>query len=665
MNKLVNEKSLYLLQHANNPVNWYPWSQEAFDIAKNNNKPIILSIGYSACHWCHVMAQESFEDSETADIMNKYFINIKVDKEERPDLDKVYQMSQSIITGKTGGWPLTIFMSPDKFPFFAGTYFPNEQRYGLPSFKDILKRVNEFYTTQQKDIEAQNITITEIFQNLSKKNKDNEIINLELINRTKLDLINNIDKIHGGFGSAPKFPQTYSLLFLLNSINDDNDAIEATSHTLHRMCLSGIFDQLDGGFFRYSVDELWMIPHFEKMLYDNGPLITLLSKAYKVTSNPIFLKRVIQTSNWIINEMQDKNGGIYSTIDADSEHVEGKYYVWEEKELKSILSHDEFELIKNSYFVDERPNFEGKYHFHVTQESEKFFLKNEKKIKEINKKLLETRNKRIAPNTDKKILVSWNALAIIGLIDAYKITGDNKFFSAAVKCFNFIKKTLWDGNQLYACFNAKPCFKGYLDDYAFLLKANLELLKIEWDSDNFYFAKNLADILIKDFQNHKDGGFYFTSIHHEELIYRPQTYMDESLPAGNSIAIESLSELGFLEGNQQYIESSKKALISASDSVQRSNTAHASLLAASVSLLVFKKFIIIRCLHENIEKYRKKFFDLPEMIFYFIDNEDKDIPQSLVEKKPLGDFTAYICEGFKCLEPIKSSDELFQELSKK
>ena len=665
MNSLSKEKSLYLLQHASNPVDWYPWCDEAFEIASKNNKPILLSIGYSACHWCHVMAQESFEDSKTAEIMNKYFINIKVDKEERPDLDKVYQMSQSIITGKTGGWPLTIFMSPNKFPFFAGTYFPNEQRYGLPSFKDILKRVNEFYATRQKDIEDQNITITEIFQNLSKKNKDNEIINLELINRTKIDLINSIDKMHGGFGSAPKFPQTYNLLFLLNSITDDNDSLKSTFHTLNRMCLSGIFDHLDGGFFRYSIDDLWMIPHFEKMLYDNGPLVTLLSKAYQMTSNPIFLKRINQTSNWIVNEMQDESGGIYSTIDADSEHVEGKYYIWEKKELKSILNDDEFEVIKNSYFVDDKPNFEDKYHFHVTQECEKFFLKNEKKIKEINEKLLKIRNKRIAPNTDKKILVSWNALAIIGLIDAYKITENDKFFSAAVKCFNFIKKTLWDGNQLYACFNEKPCFKGYLDDYAFLLKANLELLKIEWNSDNFYFAKNLADILIKDFQNHKDGGFYFTSTHHEKLIYRPQTYMDESLPAGNSIAIESLSELGFLEGNQEYIEYSKKALLSASDSVQKSNTAHASLLLASKNLLVFKKFIIIRCSRENIENYRKKVFNLSEMSFYFIGDKDNDIPQSLIDKKPLGDFTAYVCEGFNCLEPIKSFDALIQELSKK
>ncbi|MED5430506.1 MAG: thioredoxin domain-containing protein [Pseudomonadota bacterium] len=664
MNKLVNEKSLYLLQHADNPVNWYPWTQEAFEIAKNNNKPIILSIGYSACHWCHVMAQESFEDSETAEIMNKYFVNIKVDKEERPDLDKVYQMSQTIITGKTGGWPLTIFMSPDKFPFFAGTYFPNEQKYGLPSFKDVLKRVNEFYSSQQKDIKSQNMTISEIFQNLNKRNDYDEQINLELLDKTRLDLLNSIDKVHGGFGSAPKFPQSYSLLFLLNSNINNEESFQYVLHTLNRMCLSGIFDHLEGGFFRYSVDELWMIPHFEKMLYDNGPLISVLCKASKLTSNKLFLKRAVQTSDWIINKMQDKNGGIYSTIDADSEHVEGKYYVWDEKELKSSLDNDEFEFIKNSYFVDSRSNFEGKFHFHITKDAEDFFLKNEKRIAVITKKLLTIRNKRIPPNTDKKILVSWNALAIIGLLDTYKLTDDDRFLLAAKKCFDFIKQKLWDGTKLYACFNEKPCFQAYLDDYAYLLKANLELLKIEWSSENLYFSNKLANILIKNFQNHETGGFYFTSIDHEELIYRPQTYMDESMPAGNSIAIEALSELGFLVGNQEYIDASEKTLISASNSVQRSNTAHASLLNASMNLLEFKKFVIIRCSHERIKEYRKEILNFEEIIFYFIDNEESDIPKSLIEKKPLGNFTAYICEGFKCLSPIRDFDDLCKELTK-
>ena len=375
MNKLSTEKSLYLQQHADNPVNWFPWSEEPFDIAKKNDMPIILSVGYSACHWCHVMAQESFEDIETAELMNKYFVNIKVDKEERPDLDKIYQLSQAIITGKAGGWPLTIFMSPNKIPFFAGTYFPNEQKYGLPSFKEILERVNEFYKTKKNDIAEQNIKIARIFQDLGRKTDNKETIDQTFINQIKLELISSIDKIHGGFGSAPKFPQTYNLSFILNCANkNDKEDLENISNTIERMCLGGIFDQVEGGFFRYSVDDLWMIPHFEKMLYDNGPLIELLCKTYRLTLNPIFLKRIKQTSNWLINKMQDKNGGFYSSIDADSEHVEGKYYVWKKEELKSILNDEDFEIIEKSYFVNGKPNFEDKYHFHVTKESKNYFL---------------------------------------------------------------------------------------------------------------------------------------------------------------------------------------------------------------------------------------------------------------------------------------------------
>ncbi|MEC9206220.1 MAG: thioredoxin domain-containing protein [Pseudomonadota bacterium] len=666
MNKLATEKSLYLKQHADNPVNWFPWSDEAFDMAKKNDMPIMLSVGYSACHWCHVMAQESFEDMETAKLLNKYFINIKVDKEERPDLDKVYQLSQAIITGRTGGWPLTIFMSPNKIPFFAGTYFPNEQKYGLPSFKEILERVNDFYRKQKNDIEEQNIKISKIFQDLNRKTNDRETIDQTFINKIQSDLISNIDKIHGGFGSAPKFPQTYNLSFILNCINkSDKENLENISNTVERMCLGGIFDQLEGGFFRYSVDDVWMIPHFEKMLYDNGPLIELLCKIYRMTSNPIFLKRLKQTSNWLINKMQDEVGGFYSSIDADSEHVEGKYYVWEREELESILDNEEFKIVEKSYFVNNKPNFEGKYHFHITKESKKDFFENETKIDVINGKLNKIRNKRVAPNIDKKFLVSWNALAIIGLINAYKLTGETSFFKSANECFHFIKKNLWKNRKLFACFNEGPCFEGYLDDYAFLLKATLELLKAEWNTENFYFAQELADVIIKDFQDYENGGFYFTSKNHEELIYRPQTFTDESLPSGNSLAIDSLIELGFLEGKNEYIDVAEKAILSASDSLRRSGPSHASLLIATMNIVVPKRIIIIRCPKAKIEDYKKTIFLLKKdhSNCFFINNEESDMPKELSSKKSIDSFTAYICEGFKCLTPINDFQILLKELS--
>lgn len=666
MNKLKNEKSSYLLQHAENPVDWYAWSDEAFNKAKQEDKPIILSIGYSACHWCHVMAHESFEDESTANIMNQSFINIKLDKEERPDIDKIYQMAQTIITGKTGGWPLTIFMTPKGFPFFAGTYFPNEEKFGLPSFKEILKRVSDFYKNQRKDIDAQNLQISNIFKSLNKQTESKNIINKEIIDKTKKDLLASFDRVHGGFGSAPKFPHSTNINFLLKCINkDDKELFKYLSLTLDRMCFSGIYDHLEGGFFRYSVDELWMIPHFEKMLYDNGPMIDVLCNGYRKIKNPILLTKIKDTCEWLIKTMQDNSGGFFSTIDADSEHVEGKYYVWSIEELKSILNDTEFELIKKTYFVYDKPNFEGKYHFHIIKNNENYYKENIKDIEKINKKLLVIRDKRIKPNTDKKILVSWNALAIIGLLNAYKLTNDMKYFTSARKCFNFIKDNMWVDEKLYACFHDNPCFDAYLDDFAFLAKSCIEFLKINWNEDDFSFLKELSDNISKNFEDKVNGGFYFTSINHEELIYRPKTYMDESLPSGNSIATEVFLELSALTGNNVYLDIADKSFKSASDSIMRSSSSHCSLLSASLDIVSSKKTIIIRCNEDNIDDYKRRIFSLTNIVdsFYFIKNNEKNLSKEMQDKKSIGDFTAYICQDFVCSNPINNFDELYDILS--
>jgi uncharacterized protein YyaL (SSP411 family) len=505
MNRLKNEKSEYLLQHADNPVDWYPWSKEAFDTAEKENKPIMLSIGYSACHWCHVMAHESFEDDGTAELMNANFINIKLDKEERPDLDKIYQMSQTIITGKTGGWPLTVFMTPAKFPFFAGTYFPDTERHGLPGFKDILLRVMDFYKNQRDDISKQNIQIKNIFETLNKTKETKNIINKDLLDDVISELISSIDKVHGGFGSAPKFPHVNNLDFLIKTtetINRNNsEVLELIDLTLTRMTCAGIYDHLKGGFFRYSVDELWMIPHFEKMLYDNGPMIDILCNAYKVTENPLYLDKINQTCQWAIEEMQDKQGGFYSTIDADSEHVEGKFYVWTDEELKDILNTDELKLFKEIFVVYDKPNFEGKYHLHVTKTNQESYINNKKSADLICTKLLKIRNGRVRPETDKKILVSWNSLLMLGLINAYKVTGNYNYYDSAKKCFDFIKNYMYVNDKLYACYHDKPCFNAYLDDYAFLSKACIEFLKTDWNEKDFNFLESLTNTLLDNFQD--------------------------------------------------------------------------------------------------------------------------------------------------------------------
>ena len=644
MNRLKKEKSDYLLQHADNPVDWYPWSDEAFLIAEQEDKPVMLSIGYSACHWCHVMAHESFEDDATAEIMNKNFINIKLDKEERPDLDKIYQMSQTIITGKTGGWPLTVFMTPKKFPFFAGTYFPNTERHGLPSFKDILIRVNDFYIDQKRDIELQNIQIKNIFNNLNKSKESKNIINDDLMEKVKNELLASMDKVHGGFGSAPKFPHINNLEFLIKTLKkQDKDVLDAINLTLSRMCCSGIFDHLKGGFFRYSVDELWMIPHFEKMLYDNGPMISILANAFRKTGNKMYLNKLSQTCDWLLAEMQSNDGGYYSTIDADSEGIEGKFYVWSDDDLKNILNKEEIDVFKKMFVVYDRPNFDGKYHLHVTKTNESYYLENIDIANKICKKLLHKRDERIRPGTDKKVLVSWNALVIEGMINAYKVTENKDYLISARKSFDFIKNNMWQDGKLYACYHDKACFNAYLDDYAFLSRACLEILKIEWDNSYFDFLIKTTDVLINDFQDKENGGFYFTSDNHEELIYRPKSYMDESLPSGNSIAIGALMELYELTGLTKYIEAVENAINSAHDSLNRSNSSHSSLLLVAPRTDSSKRLIIIRCEESNLSDNQNLINKLDTLNdnIYFITNNITSALLLFFINKPYGFFLTF------------------------
>jgi len=663
MNKLKFEKSSYLLQHADNPVNWYPWSEEAFKDSVKENKPILLSIGYSACHWCHVMAHESFENDETAKIMNDNFINIKLDKEERPDLDKIYQISQTIITGKSGGWPLTIFMTPDKFPFFAGTYFPPEEKFGLPSFKDILIRVLDFYKTGKKDIELQNTQLNTIFKNITETKNLKYVINKELLEKVQRELLSSIDKVHGGFGSAPKFPNISNLDFLIKLSSKKNNT-QYIELTLNRMCISGIFDHLKGGFFRYSVDELWMIPHFEKMLYDNGPMISLLCNGYKLLKNNLYLDAINKTCDWLISEMQNEDGGFYSTIDADSENSEGKYYVWQEEELKTILDEKEYDVFKKVFVIYNRPNFENKYHLHVSKENENNYKKNNKLIKIISDKLLTERSKRIKPSIDKKILVSWNSLTISGLIAAYKLTNNELYYKSAKKSYTFIKEKMWKNHTLYACYHDTPQFDGYLDDYAFLAKACLDLLRIDWNNDEYIFLIQLVDKVLNDFQDKKNGGFYFSSINQKDLIYRPKSFMDESMPSGNSIMTSVLLEIYELTGEKKYLEAMDNTFKAASDSIERSNVSHCSLYMNTNTPLTSKRVIIIKCNENDSHGYKNEMYKIEGFrdCIYFLNCDENSPIESINIKKCFGKFTAYICENNVCSEPIKDFNSLQKRL---
>ena len=666
MNRLKTEKSAYLLQHAENPVNWYPWCDEAFVKASKEDKPILLSIGYSACHWCHVMAHESFEDDETAKIMNTKFINIKLDKEERPDLDKIYQTSQTIITGKTGGWPLTVFMTPSKIPFFAGTYFPNIEKHGLPSFKDILTRVSDFYKDQKKDIELQNIQLSNIFKNLNQNNVSKNLIDKDFLLNIQTELVESLDNVHGGFGSAPKFPHTTNLIFLCKSCDKNNkEIINAIDLTVSRMCYGGIYDHVKGGFFRYSVDELWMIPHFEKMLYDNGPMLELLSNIYKLNKNNLYIQRIEETCEWLLDDMQDNNGGFYSTIDADSEGSEGKFYIWSEEEITTILNKEEQKYFKDIYSVYDKPNFEGKYHLHITKNNQVSYIENYKITKVIRKKLLEARNTRKHPGVDKKILASWNSLLIIGLLSAFEITNNEKYYHSAKKCFDFIKNEMFVDGKLYSCYHDEPCFDGYLDDYALLSKASIQLLKIYWSEEIFNFLIKLTNYVIKNFYDNENGGFYFTSSNHEELIYRPKSYMDDSLPAGNSIMVEVLHQLYELTGNKDYSDIINSTIESMHDSLKRSSFSHCSLYVAVPNSMIEKKLVIIRVSPKKVNMYRKKLSEMSLLNdnIYIIEKDIKVSAELISNKKDKNEFTAYVCKNHVCLDTINSFNELCKVLS--
>ena len=504
-NLLNKETSPYLLQHKDNPVNWYPWSEEAFKKAKSENKPVLLSVGYAACHWCHVMAHESFEDEETAKLMNREFINIKLDREERPDLDSIYQNALALL-GQQGGWPLTMFLSSNKKPFWGGTYFPKEPKYGMPAFKDVLTSIAKSYASDQDAI-IKNQTL--IFKALSKLDTSNPIeTNIEkFIVAAENNIIENCDLRHGGLNGAPKFPQLFIYDFLLNLYQQDQDEkkLNIITSTLDNICSGGIFDHVAGGISRYSVDELWLVPHFEKMLYDNAQLLLLLNKFYITTHQSAYKQKAEQIANWIISEMQDKDGGYYAALDADSEGVEGKFYIWSYVELKNILK-DDLKFFCSIFNVTEEGNWEGNIvlsrykQLHINEEEEA-------RVQILLDKLAQYRKKRIKPQLDDKILVDWNGLTIEAMAYTGKVLNNNKYLKSAERAFSFIFDKMFVQNKLYHsnCMGINKHL-GMLDDYVHLTKAALMLY--ETTSKYYYLEQSilLTKCIVNYFFN-KDGGF--------------------------------------------------------------------------------------------------------------------------------------------------------------
>ncbi|MDI9819833.1 MULTISPECIES: thioredoxin domain-containing protein [unclassified Legionella] len=655
-NHLIHEKSPYLQQHAHNPVQWHPWGKMALEKSKKDNKPILLSIGYAACHWCHVMAHESFEDEETAILMNKLFINIKVDKEERPDLDKIYQTAHHLLNRQSGGWPLTIFLTPDLTPFFSGTYFPPEDRYQLPGFKKILKLIAEFYHHHPREIKQQSIEIKRILQ---QQNQLTTAITGQSIENALIALERQHDKKYGGFQGAPKFPQASKLEFLLKN------ATSLALSTLKHMAKGGIYDQLMGGFYRYSVDEKWNIPHFEKMLYDNGQLLTLYALAYQQSPEPLFKKITTETANWVTEQMQSSEGGYYSSLDADSEGEEGKFYRWLKSEVRSLLTPEEYAVIHSYFGLDEPPNFEHHWHLYVAESlqliSQKLNIsldKTQQLVLSSKKKLLAARNQRLQPYRDEKILTSWNALMIKGMLLAGNSLNEKRFLSSGQQAILFIKQKLWNGQHLFASYkDGQAYLLAYLDDYAFLLDAIITSLEITWDSELLAFAVKLADTVLNEFPDNRSGGFFFTAKDHEKLLYRPKLMIDEAIPAGNGVIVRVFLTLSYLLGDTRYLEAAEKTLQVASSHLIHYPEEHCSLLSGLNYYLRPPPFIIIRGNREKIKTWQENIKTINNHTFT-IPNDITDLPDLLARKTDKGDCYAYLCQGLQCSEIIKDIDKL-------
>jgi len=718
-NQLSQETSPYLQQHADNPVDWHAWNPDTLRLAREQDKPILLSIGYSACHWCHVMAHESFEDINVAAVMNEHFINIKVDREERPDLDQIYQTAHHMLTRRNGGWPLTMFLSPDGTPFFGGTYFPKEARYNLPAFPELLERVAEVYHDQRDELAAQGEQIIAALAGmLPEPGRSDVALNEQPLSLAVKQHLENLDPVNGGFGGAPKFlhPAELDLLLRRSRATNDAQAAQAVHFTLQQMAQGGLYDQLGGGFCRYSVDERWDIPHFEKMLYDNGLLLGLYCDAWQSSQNPLFARVVEQTAAWVLREMQSPlpnplpqrtplsnslpqagertnekgnlespgeganeslreigvHRGYYSSLDADSEHEEGKFYVWQRDEIRQLLSDDEYALVEPYYGLDQPANFENHdWNLRVSTPPGQLVkdlglspaLATERLLS-AQKKLFAARELRVRPGRDEKILGAWNGLMITGMARAARVFDRPDWLHSAQQAMDFVRNTLWrDGKLLATCKDGKAHLNAYLDDHAFLLNALLELLQAGYRSADLAFALQLGDALLERFEDRQNGGFFFTSHDHEVLIQRNKVGPDNATPSGNGIAAQALLRLSLLSGESKYAEAAERCLKLFFPALQQAAGYHSSLCMALAEYLQPSSLLVLRGTIKDTSAWqgalRTRY--LPSVMTIMLTDDVAGLPDVLA--KPHGErTTAWLCHGTQCLPPITDLDELLKQL---
>ena len=663
-NELARETSPYLLQHAHNPVDWHPWNAEALRLAQEQDRPILLSIGYSACHWCHVMAHESFEDPATAEVMNRLFVNIKVDREERPDLDRIYQAAHSLLLQRPGGWPLTLFLTPgDLVPFFGGTYFPPRSRYGLPGFRDLLERVAAYYRDNPDEIRQQNRRMTAALAAVAAPGEARPPASLALdVARRQLGA--QFDPVHGGFGRAPKFPQPAALERLLRhwhrSGQRDREALDMVLLSLERMARGGLFDQLGGGFCRYSVDDTWTIPHFEKMLYDNAALLPLYAQAWAASGRPLFRRVALATAAWVMREMQSPEGGYWSSLDADSEGGEGRFYLWTREQVQGLLG-AEAELARARFGLDGRPNFEDRWHLVLAADAATLarrFGTDEadirRRLEGIEERMFAAREQRPRPARDDKVLTAWNGLMIRGMAIAARHLEAPELAASADRALDFVRDRLWrDGRLLATWRDGRARLNACLDDYVFLADALVELLQYRWRSEDLELARRLAESLLAHFQD-PAGGFWFTADDHEPLIQRPKPAADDALPSGNAVAARVLGRLGQLLGEPRYLEAARGTLEAMGAVMEENPTACASLLTALEEHLYPPDLLVLRGREPELAAWQRWAGRgyRPDRLVFAIPADAAGLPPALAAHRPEGAVGAWLCSGGTCRPPV-------------
>jgi uncharacterized protein YyaL (SSP411 family) len=670
-NRLLHETSPYLKQHAYNPVHWYPWGPEALQRARQLDRPIFLSIGYSACHWCHVMEHESFEDPEVARLLNEHFVSIKVDREERPDLDQIYMTAVQLLTGQ-GGWPMSVFLTPDLKPFYGGTYFPPDDRYGRPSFKRVLLALIDAWKTRREEIAQSSGQLTQQLQQVGRIEPAEGSLDAGLLRGAAAQLQHRFDSTYGGFGSAPKFPHPMDLRLLLRvwkRFGDDN-ALHMVRVTLEHMALGGIYDHLGGGFHRYSTDERWLVPHFEKMLYDNALLSLAYLEAYQATGDALFRQVVEETIAYLRREMVGSEGRFYSTQDADSEGEEGKFYVWSAQEVEAILGHEKFDPFSYVYDISPQGNWEGRNILHRTRRLEQDARMLRIPVEELKKlldecrvKLFEVRSRRVWPGRDEKTLTSWNALMIEAFALAAQVLENPDYAAVAVKAADFLLHRMRTPDDLLLrthFHDSPPKLNGYLDDYAYLVNALVTLYETTFDTRWLHEAEGLTRVMLDEFWDAKDGGFFYTGRSHETLIARTKDPHDNSTPSGNAVAALALQRLAKLTGRQE-LQDRAEATLQLFQGLMASTPQAAGqmLLALDFYLGPVQEFAVVgnptteetrRVLRLIQGKYR------PDKVVALKAGPEEETIPLLEGKTAQGTVTTYICQNFACQAPLVGAD---------